>query len=282
LLVGFFLRSHLGAVLIGLPTVLTIVALLLIGLGPFAIATASLLVVWGLFTTPIPVAWNTWMTRVTERARGGRRTTGRAHPVRNHLRRVHRRAAVRCRRLVEPVCTWRHSAVGLDASLDRCGPLDAWSESMKHRLISRRALVGAALATAVLPGVVRSQGADAASQEASSMKVRFTFDGRAMIATLYDNPSARDFYSMLPLDLTIKDFSDNEKIAYLPRKLTEEGRGPFGNEQPYDLCYYMPWGNLAMFYGAYRHAGLIRLGRFDEGHEALHVPGEFPLRIEAI
>jgi predicted MFS family arabinose efflux permease len=63
-LVGFFLRSRLGAVLIGLPTVLTVVALLLIALGPFGIATASLLIIWGLFTTPIPIAWNTWMTRV--------------------------------------------------------------------------------------------------------------------------------------------------------------------------------------------------------------------------
>ncbi|HWL69068.1 MAG TPA: hypothetical protein VNS22_11860 [Geminicoccus sp.] len=26
--------------------------------------------------------------------------------------------------------------------------------------------------------------------------------------------------------------------------------------------------------------GLVRLGHSEEGHEALHVPGEFPLRIE--
>jgi predicted MFS family arabinose efflux permease len=64
LLVGFVLGRHLGPVLIGLPAALMIVALLLIGLGPFAIATAILLVLWGLFTTPIPVAWNTWMTKV--------------------------------------------------------------------------------------------------------------------------------------------------------------------------------------------------------------------------
>ena len=52
-----------------------------------------------------------------------------------------------------------------------------------------------------------------------------------LTATLYDNPSARDFASMLPLDLTIEDYANNEKIAYLPRKLTEEGSGPFGNER---------------------------------------------------
>jgi predicted MFS family arabinose efflux permease len=62
--VGFVLRKNLTAVLIGLPGMLTILALLLIGLGPFVGPTVPLLVLWGLFTTPIPVAWNTWMTRV--------------------------------------------------------------------------------------------------------------------------------------------------------------------------------------------------------------------------
>lgn len=66
-LVSFLLRSHLGGVLVGLPAALAIVALLMIGLGPFAAATALLLILWGLFTTPIPVAWNTWMTRVIPR-----------------------------------------------------------------------------------------------------------------------------------------------------------------------------------------------------------------------
>ncbi|WP_165815983.1 cyclophilin-like fold protein [Kumtagia ephedrae] len=149
--------------------------------------------------------------------------------------------------------------------------------------VNRRTLLGTALATTVLPRLAYGQqGRDPASQEPSDMQIRMIFDGRTMTATLYDNPSARDFFSMLPLDLTIEDFSNNEKIAHLPRKLTEEGSGPFGNEKPYDLCYYMPWGNLAMFYADYRHPGLIRLGRFDEGYEALHVRGEFPLRIEAI
>lgn len=155
--------------------------------------------------------------------------------------------------------------------------------TMKRPILSRRAMIGAAVATAVLPRLALSQeGRGPANQEPTDMRIRMTFDGRTMTATLYDNPSARDFYSMLPLDLTIEDYSNNEKIAHLPRKLTEEGSGPFGNERPYDLCYFLPWGNLAMFYADYRHPGLIRLGRFDEGYEALHVPGEFPLRIERI
>ncbi|WP_159714286.1 cyclophilin-like fold protein [Geminicoccus flavidas] len=148
--------------------------------------------------------------------------------------------------------------------------------------LRRRTLLGGALATGGLPRLAYGQqGRDTVSQEPTDMRVRMMFEGRTMTATLHDNPSARDFFSMLPLDLTIDDYASNEKIAYLPRKLTEEASGPFGNERPYDLCYYAPWGNLAMFYADYRWSqGLIRLGRFDEGYEALHGPGEFPLRIE--
>lgn len=62
--VGFVLRAHLGKVLVGLPAALLVIAVLLIVLGPYAIPTMLLLILWGFFTTPIPVAWNTWMTRV--------------------------------------------------------------------------------------------------------------------------------------------------------------------------------------------------------------------------
>lgn len=51
-------------VLIGFPAVLVVVALALVGLGPFALATTGLLLFWGLLTTPVPAAWTTWMTRV--------------------------------------------------------------------------------------------------------------------------------------------------------------------------------------------------------------------------
>lgn len=148
-------------------------------------------------------------------------------------------------------------------------------------MVPARRILLAMAAAFILPGRALSKsGAD--NQEKTDLKIKLTFGENTMIATLYDNPSARDFASMLPLDLKIADFGSNEKIAYLPRKLTVEGHGPFNNERPYDLCYYMPWGNLAMFYADYRHPGLIRLGRFDEGYEALQIPGEFPLRIERV
>ena len=63
-LIGFVLRRHLTAALIGLPGTVALIALLLIGCGSSPLATAALLVLWGFFSTPTPVAWNTWMARL--------------------------------------------------------------------------------------------------------------------------------------------------------------------------------------------------------------------------
>jgi hypothetical protein len=148
----------------------------------------------------------------------------------------------------------------------------------------RRTLLGAMFASVAMPRPsLAQQRSNPASQEPTNMRIRLTFNNQSMVATLYDNPSARDLASLLPLDLTIDNYGNNEKIAYLPRKLTEEGSGPFGNEAPGDLCYFAPWGNLALFYAGYRSSeGLIRLGRFEGGVEPLLVRGKFPLRIERI
>lgn len=148
--------------------------------------------------------------------------------------------------------------------------------------LHRRTLLVGSIATVLCPSMAFAQQRhDPANQEPPAMKIRFLFDKHAVTATLYNNPSARNFASMLPLDLKIEDYSDNEKIAYLPRKLTEEGSGPFGNEKPGDVCYYAPWGNVILFYAAYRYSsGLIRLGRVDGGIEPMLTRGEFPLRIE--
>ena len=151
-------------------------------------------------------------------------------------------------------------------------------------LLSRRSVLAGTFSVTVMTRRSQGQeGGDPASQEPTEMKIQMTFDGMTMTATLYDNPSARDFASMLPLDLSIENYSNNEKIAHLPRKLAEQGSGAFSNEQPGDLCYFAPWGNLALFYAGYRYSsGLIRLGRFNDGFDPLLVRGEFPLRIELI
>lgn len=112
------------------------------------------------------------------------------------------------------------------------------------------------------------------------MKIAISFGNQNFTATLTDTPSARDLVSMLPFDGKIEDYSNNEKIVYLPRKLIEEGSGPFGDEAVGDLCYYAPWGNLVFYYGGYHYwPGLIRLGRLDDGVAPLLKRGDFPVNI---
>lgn len=115
------------------------------------------------------------------------------------------------------------------------------------------------------------------------MKIRLTINGNTTIATLEDNPSARDFLSMLPMTLTLDDYNATEKIADLPRKLSTQGAPAGIDPQVGDITYYAPWGNVALFYRDFGYSsGLIRLGHFDAGVDLLKVQGSLKTTIEAV
>lgn len=155
---------------------------------------------------------------------------------------------------------------------------------MMPGLLTRRAVLKAGFLTAAAASLSLTRMTGLHAQGSETMKIRLSFNEQTMTATLEDNPSARDLATMLPLeDLTIDNYAQNEKISYLPRKLTEKGSGPFDNERPGDICYYAPWGNLAFFYAGYRWSqGLIRLGRIDGSFEPLLTRGKYPLRIDSV
>src|SRR5512134_3356301 len=120
-------------------------------------------------------------------------------------------------------------------------------------------------------------------QEASTMKIRLTFDGKAVEATLLDNATARDFLSLLPMTLMLEDYNATEKIGYPPRKLSTAGAPAGFDPSMGDVAYYAPWGNLAIFYKDFGYSrGLIGLGRIDSGIEALNVPGSLKVTIERV
>ena len=101
-------------------------------------------------------------------------------------------------------------------------------------------------------------------------KLRLTVEGKAIEATVFDNATARDFASLLPLTLTLEDYNSTEKISYLPRKLSTAGAPAGVDPAPGDIAYYAPWGNLAIFYKDFGYSkGLIRFGRIDSGLDAL-------------
>jgi hypothetical protein len=120
-------------------------------------------------------------------------------------------------------------------------------------------------------------------QEASTMKIRLTFDGKAVEATLLDNVIARDFLSLLPMTLMLEDYNSTEKIGYPPRKLSTAGAPAGVDPSVGDIAYYAPWGNLAIFYKDFGYSrGLVSLGRIDSGVEALNVPGALKVTIERV
>ena len=62
-LISPILRAHMAHVLIGFPAILGLVSLALIVFASNPLLATCLLLLWGLFTSPVPAAWTTWMTR---------------------------------------------------------------------------------------------------------------------------------------------------------------------------------------------------------------------------
>jgi len=105
-------------------------------------------------------------------------------------------------------------------------------------------------------------------------KLKITVAGQTLTATLEDNPTARDFASLLPLTMDLTDYNQTEKIYTLSRKLTTEGAPASIDPEIGDLTYYAPWGNLAIFYKDFRtSSGLIRIGKIEGDMSMLSVQG---------
>ena len=102
--------------------------------------------------------------------------------------------------------------------------------------------------------------------------VRFTAGSASVDVTIgEDNPTVRDFLSMLPLTMTLEEFNGREKIGYFSRELAHEG-SPGSNPEDGDLIYYISWGNIGFYYDA---SGIgysdqtVHIGTYDASPEEL-------------
>ena len=115
------------------------------------------------------------------------------------------------------------------------------------------------------------------------MKIRITFDGTELTATMNDSLAAQDFLALLPLILTLEDYAGTEKVSDLPAQLSTEGAPEGSDPSVGDIAYYAPWGNLAMYYRDFGYSnGLVILGKVDGGIESLQGPGSLSVTIERI
>ncbi|MER8390002.1 cyclophilin-like fold protein [Mesorhizobium sp. M0166] len=141
----------------------------------------------------------------------------------------------------------------------------------------------APLGVVLTAGLLTMAGSASAQEEGGPMKIKFTLDGTLVSATLEDSAATRGLVAQLPLTLTLEDYASTEKIAGLPEKLSTEGAPEGITPKAGDVTYYAPWGNLALFQKDFRYsAGLVRLGRIEEGFEALLKPGSADVTIELL
>lgn len=129
-----------------------------------------------------------------------------------------------------------------------------------------------------------AEPANGSNTARKNAKIKMTIDGKEIIATMYDNPTSRDFLTQLPLSLTFEDYNGIEKISYLPHDLTTEDSPEGFDPSIGDVALYAPWGNLSIFYQDFSYSrGLISLGHIDSGLEALaNMSGDFAVTIEAV
>ena len=111
------------------------------------------------------------------------------------------------------------------------------------------------------------------------MNIEIVVDGQTATATLFDTPTGRDFASLLPLNLTLNDYDDIERISDLPRRLTVTGAADGMIPTAGDITFYSPWGNLAIFtHGRAYARSLIPVGKITSGMPVLQRHG--PLRVQ--
>lgn len=104
--------------------------------------------------------------------------------------------------------------------------------------------------------------------EEAAMHIIVNANDQSIVFALNDSQAARDLHRQLPLDITVKNYSNNEKIFYPPEKLDTAGTPLARDVQPGTLAYYAPWGDVVMFHGpAAPASGLYELGHAVEGGE---------------
>ena|SRR5436190_4590715 len=115
------------------------------------------------------------------------------------------------------------------------------------------------------------------------MKINIKIGGKTVRATLADNATARNFVSVVPLTLSMKDLFGREKYAALPKALSEKGPRSSRYEVG-DVAYWSPSHDLAVYYHQAGESipspGIIPIAKIDGGAESFNVPGSVNVIVE--
>lgn len=155
---------------------------------------------------------------------------------------------------------------------------------------ARTSLLSAlALGMCLAPGQSKAPNASTpnpqgvSSERIHNMKININIGGRILTASLADNATARDFVSVLPLNVSMNDLFEREKYGDLPKALSENG--PRKNRYEVgDIAYWSPRHQFAVYYRqdgeSIPSPGIIPIAKIDAGTEAFNVPGSVKVTIE--
>ena len=102
-------------------------------------------------------------------------------------------------------------------------------------------------------------------ENSKKMRLKITIGDTELMATLYDNATAKDLIAQLPLTVELEDYASNEKIFYPKPKLSTQGAPTGYDPSAGDITYYSPWGDIAIFYKDFKYSsGLVSVGKIDE------------------
>ena len=123
----------------------------------------------------------------------------------------------------------------------------------------------------------------ASSEGTQNMKINIKVSGKTVTAKLMDNPTARDFASLLPLNVSMKDLFGREKFGHLQKALSEKGPRTKTYEVG-DIAYWSPAHDVAIYYHhdgeSIPSPGVIPIARISSGTEVFNAPGSVNVTIE--
>ena len=143
---------------------------------------------------------------------------------------------------------------------------------------------GSSSNTASRGGSAGSSAAPMSTSPDGAPQFRVVIGDTTLTGRLFNNATARDFASQLPMTLTFSDLHDVEKGAPLPRKLSVDEMPAGDDPQLGDLGYWAPGGNVVLYYGDVAYwTGIMRIGHFDGDMRAVAAQsGDFEATIELV
>lgn len=104
--------------------------------------------------------------------------------------------------------------------------------------------------------------------EKTENKIRIATPDGDIIVVLEDNSASADLLKRLPMTVHFEDFNNTEKISYIDGKLDTSNAVTEYTPLAGAFAYYIPWGNLSVFYEDFRQSsGLASLGTVESGME---------------